>query len=153
MDMTKVPEAALNEQADGAVQQVSSPWMKRFLTLDPTEALRQVSCPVMVLNGSLDAQVSAEQNVPAIEAALKQAAAKDPRAQATVKVMPGLNHLFQPAKTGSIDEYTTIETTISPEVLDAIGAWVLAQPSRNVPPLPTPAAGAAPGGVPVAPSK
>ena len=153
MDMTKVPEAALNEQADGAVQQVSSPWMKRFLTLDPTEALRQVSCPVMVLNGSLDAQVSAEQNVPAIEAALKQAAAKDPRAQATVKVMPGLNHLFQPAKTGSIDEYTAIETTISPEVLDAIGAWVLAQPSRNVPPLPTPAAGAAPGGVPVAPSK
>lgn len=149
MDMTKVPETAIDQQADGAVQQVNSPWMKRFLTLDPAEALRQVSCPVMVLNGTLDAQVSAEQNVPAIEAALKEAAAKDPRAQATVKVMPGLNHLFQPAKTGSLDEYTTIDTTMSPEVLDAIAAWVLAQPSRNLPPLPKPAPGAAPGGMPV----
>ncbi len=149
MDMTKVPETAIDQQADGAVQQVNSPWMKRFLTLDPAEALRQVSCPVMVLNGTLDAQVSAEQNVPAIEAALKEAAAKDPRAQATVKVMPGLNHLFQPAKTGSLDEYTTIDTTMSPEVLDAIAAWVLAQPSRNLPPLPKPAPGAAPGGIPV----
>ena len=149
MDMTKVPEAAIDQQADGAVQQVNSPWMKRFLTLDPAEALRQVSCPVMVLNGTLDAQVVAEQNVPAIEAALKEAAAKDPRAQATVKVMPGLNHLFQPAKTGSLEEYTTIDTTMSPEVLDAIAAWVLAQPSRNLPPLPKPAPGAAPGGMPV----
>jgi pimeloyl-ACP methyl ester carboxylesterase len=149
MDMTKVPDSAIDQQADGAVQQVNSPWMKRFLTLDPAEALRQVSCPVMVLNGTLDAQVSAEQNVPAIEAALKEAAAKDPRAQATVKVMPGLNHLFQPAKTGSLEEYTTIDTTMSPEVLDAIAAWVLAQPSRNLPPLPKPAPGAAPGGMPV----
>ena len=149
MDMTNVPETAIDQQADGAVQQVNSPWMKRFLTLDPAEALRQVSCPVMVLNGTLDAQVSAEQNVPAIEAALKEAAAKDPRAQATVKVMPGLNHLFQPAKTGSLEEYTTIDTTMSPEVLDAIAAWVVAQPSRNLPPLPKPAPGAAPGGMPV----
>ena len=149
MDMTKIPEAAIDQQADGAVQQVNSPWMKRFLTLDPAEALRQVSCPVMVLNGTLDAQVSAEQNVPPIEAALKEAASKDPRAQATVKVMPGLNHLFQPAKTGSLEEYTTIDTTMSPEVLDAIAAWVLAQPSRNLPPLPKPAPGAAPVGMPV----
>jgi predicted dienelactone hydrolase len=103
----------------------------------------------MVLNGTLDAQVVAEQNVPAIEAALKEAAAKDPRAQATVKVMPGLNHLFQPAKTGSLEEYTTIDTTMSPEVLDAIAAWVLAQPSRNLPPLPKPAPGSAPVGMPV----
>jgi len=149
MDMTKIPEAAIDQQADGALQQVNSPWMKRFLTLDPAEALRQVSCPVMVLNGTLDAQVVAEQNVPAIEAALKEAAAKDPRAQATVKVMPGLNHLFQPAKTGSLEEYTTIDTTMSPEVLDAIAAWVLAQPSRNLPPLPKPAPGSAPVGMPV----
>jgi tetratricopeptide (TPR) repeat protein len=74
---------------------------------------------------------------------LKEAAAKDPRTQATVKVMPGLNHLFQPAKTGSLEEYTTIDTTMSPEVLDAIAAWVLAQPSRNLPPLPKPAPDAA----------
>jgi hypothetical protein len=38
---------------------------------------------------------------------------------------------------------------MSPEVLDAIAAWVLAQPSRNLPPLPKPAPGAAPVGMPV----
>ena len=44
--------------------------------------------------------------------------------------MPGLNHLFQRAQTGAIDEYSKIDITIDPEVLDVIASWVLAQPPR-----------------------
>jgi fermentation-respiration switch protein FrsA (DUF1100 family) len=110
---------------DAALAQVGSPWMKRFLVLDPAVSLRKVKCPVLVLNGTLDTQVDAVQNVPPIEAALKVSGAPT-----TVKVMPGLNHLFQRAQTGAIDEYSKIDITIDPEVLDVIASWVLAQPPR-----------------------
>jgi uncharacterized protein len=38
---------------------------------------------------------------------------------------PGLNHLFQPCKTGSPTEYAQIEMTIAPEVLKVIGDWIV----------------------------
>ena len=128
-DVAAIPAEAMDAQVDGAVTQVSSPWMQRFLVLDPTVVLRRVKCPVLVLNGSLDTQVDAVQNVPPIEAALKVSGAPT-----TVKVLPGFNHLFQRAKTGSIDEYATIDITIDPEVLETIATWVLAQPPRPVVP-------------------
>ena len=99
--------------------------MRRFLELDPTVALRKVPCPVLVLNGTLDTQVTPGQNVPAIEAALKQAGVP-----ATVKILPGLNHLFQPAKTGAFSEYSQIETTMDPSVPAIVADWILAQPPR-----------------------
>ena len=60
------------------------------------------------------------QNLPAIEAALKQGGNTD----VTVVRLPGLNHLLQPAKTGLPAEYTQIETTIAPAALDAITASI-----------------------------
>ena len=102
--------------------------MKRFLVLDPAAPLRKMTCPVLALNGSLDVQVTPEQNLPAIERALGEA-----RVPVTARVMPGLNHLFQPARTGGLDEYASIETTIDPAVLKAVADWVLAQPPRAQP--------------------
>ena len=99
--------------------------MRRFLEVDPAVALRRMTCPVLVLNGSLDCQVSPGQNLPPIEAALKQAGVP-----ATVKILPGLNHLFQPAKTGAFSEYSQIETTIDPSVPAMVADWILAQPPR-----------------------
>jgi uncharacterized protein len=62
----------------------------------------------------------ATQNAPAIEAALKQAG----NADATVKVLPQMNHLFQRAETGSVQEYQQIATTMEPEVLAEISGWI-----------------------------
>ena len=45
-------------------------------------------------------------------------------ADVTVKELPGLNHLFQPAKTGLPDEYGKIETTFAPAVLEMIADWI-----------------------------
>jgi hypothetical protein len=39
--------------------------------------------------------------------------------------LPGLNHLFQTAKTGSVAEYATIDETISPVALEKIAGWIL----------------------------
>jgi len=69
-----------------------------------------------------DLQVSADENLPAIEKALKSGGNKNVK---TIKPV-GLNHLFQHCKTGLPAEYSGIEETFSPEVLKIISDWILA---------------------------
>jgi uncharacterized protein len=45
----------------------------------------------------------------------------------TIKVLPGLNHLFQTATTGAPAEYGTITETVAPVALDTIRDWILAR--------------------------
>jgi fermentation-respiration switch protein FrsA (DUF1100 family) len=99
---------------------LNSPWFRYFLNYDPRPALAGVKVPVLALNGAKDTQVDPAQNLPAIEAALRKGGDRD----VTVKVMPGLNHLFQPCKTGEVSEYLSIEQTMAPEVLDLIADWI-----------------------------
>ena len=103
------------------LQQVDSIWFRYFLDHDPRPALRKVKVPALVLNGELDLQVPADQNVPEIEKALKEAGNPD----VTVRRLAGLNHLFQPAKTGNLDEYAASEITV-----EARGLLLLSRPSR-----------------------
>jgi uncharacterized protein len=115
----EVPEPLIGSQ----IKQVTSPWFRFFLTYDPATALRKVTCPVLAINGSLDKQVLPTQNLPPIREALKQAGNQ----HVEVDELPGLNHLFQPAKTGSPSEYAEIEETISPVALEKMSRWILKQ--------------------------
>jgi hypothetical protein len=99
---------------------LNSPWFRYFVNYDPRPTLAAVRVPVLALNGARDAQVDPAQNLPAIEAALRQGGNRD----ITIKLMPGLNHLFQPCKTGEVSEYASIEQTMSPAVLDLIADWI-----------------------------
>ena len=114
-----IPDA----QIGMAIEKITSPWMRYFLTYDPATALRKVNCPVLAINGSLDKQVLPNQNLPAIRKALEQAGNK----HAEIDELPGLNHLFQTAKTGAPSEYAEIEETISPVALEKISGWILKQ--------------------------
>jgi hypothetical protein len=78
---------------------------------------------VLALIGEKDTQVSAAQNLPAIRAALQAGGNRDFQ---TIE-SPGVNHLFQSAKTGAPAEYGQIEETISPKVLDKIASWIAAR--------------------------
>ncbi len=118
-------EAAI---AQGAAASLNAPWMKTFLRLDPAVSLRKVKVPVLVLNGALDTQVLASQNLPPIRAALAESGSK-----ATIREYPGLNHLFQPAKTGGIAEYGTIEVTMDPMVMNDIATWIRQQTGISTP--------------------
>ncbi len=100
---------------------LTSKWFRFFLTYDPKIALKKVSCPVLAINGEKDLQVPPKENLTAIEKALKLAG----NSNYTIKELPGLNHLFQTAKTGSLTEYGKIEETFSPSALKIIGDWVL----------------------------
>lgn len=107
-------------QVGAVVKQLSSPWFRYFLTYDPATALRKITCPVLVLNGAKDVQVSPAQNLPAIRKALKEAG----NTHFEIDELPGLNHLFQTAKTGSPREYTQIDETIAPLALKKIADWL-----------------------------
>ena len=98
----------------------SDPWMAFFWAYDPAPALRKVTCPVLALNGELDMQVNAKENLETMELAFRQSGNK----QTTIKALPKLNHLFQTAKTGSGQEYGNIEETISPVALQEVTKWL-----------------------------
>jgi fermentation-respiration switch protein FrsA (DUF1100 family) len=109
------------EMVDMTIKQLLSPWLRFFLTYDPKPVLMKVKCPVLAINGEKDMQVPPKENLSAIEEALKAGGNKD----YTVKELPGLNHLFQTATTGSPTEYAKIEETISPTALTIIGDWIV----------------------------
>lgn len=116
-------DAAGGEEVVARAQaaQVTTPWFRFFLFHDPAPVLRDVDVPVLALFGERDLQVPAEQNAAAVRAALD---AGGNRAR-TIEILPGLNHLFQEAETGSPNEYQQIEQTFSETALNRISAWIL----------------------------
>ncbi|MCY3738689.1 MAG: alpha/beta fold hydrolase [Gemmatimonadaceae bacterium] len=121
-EMNGVPAAQQDDsQVQAAVDQALDPWMRWFLAFDPRPALGAVRAPVLALNGELDLQVDGQQNLTAIATALEAGGNRD----VTVRSLPGHNHLFQRASTGRIDEYSAIEETLSPLVLDEVRDWIL----------------------------
>ena len=98
------------------VNQVSSPWMVYFMKYNPATTLEKVKCAVLAVNGEKDLQVPPKENLTAIKNALTRGGNR----KVTTIEFPNLNHLFQECITGSPSEYSTIEQTFSPIVLDEI---------------------------------
>ena len=111
----KVPEAAIGMQ----IKMVSSPWFRGLVDYDPVPTLSKVTCPVLAINGEKDLQVPPDSNLPPIRKALAG------NKKSEVEELPGLNHLFQTAKTGGIGEYSEIEETMSPAALEKVASWIL----------------------------
>ncbi|CAL4866481.1 hypothetical protein MMA231_00723 [Asticcacaulis sp. MM231] len=99
---------------------ITTPWFYEFIRSDPRPSLEKVKPPVLAINGALDMQVPPKEDLAAIKEALKN------NTDATTIELPGLNHLFQTAKTGSPSEYIEIEETLSPVALKTITDWVKA---------------------------
>ncbi|GAB5496531.1 MAG: alpha/beta fold hydrolase [Phycisphaerales bacterium] len=106
---------------DQVYAQVTSPWWLQFLTLDPRPALRELDQPVFALNGSLDLQVSPDQNLSEIERVFEEAGKSD---QLTAEEVLFVNHLFQPTVTGALSEYASIEITFDEDVMGQIADWI-----------------------------
>ena len=97
--------------------------MKTFMTLEPAHYLHQVTIPVLALNGTLDLQVAHDQNLPAIEEALQKGGNTSYRMEA----LPDLNHMFQKAEKGTVEEYGMLEETFNIEAMELISIWLLEQ--------------------------
>lgn len=108
----------INEQA---MKQYTAPWFRYFIAFNPDAYLSKIKIPVLAINGSLDFQVPAKDNLAAIKNSLTRAKNKN----FETYEFEGMNHLFQECKTGAFSEYSEIEQTISPKVLDKMSAWIL----------------------------
>ena len=115
--VSNLPDA-LKQNLQVVAQQVNTPYMQYFLTLDMRPRLKDIVCPVLALNGTKDTQVFYQENLDALENGL------NPDISHRLLALEGLNHLFQHANTGSITEYATIEETFAPEALTEIINWI-----------------------------
>jgi hypothetical protein len=71
----------------------------------------------------MDLQVPPKVNLPLLQKALSVAG----DTQTDTRQLAGLNHLFQHAYSGSPTEYPAIEETFSPEAMQIMGEWLVAQ--------------------------
>ncbi|MDE5840132.1 MAG: alpha/beta hydrolase [Muribaculaceae bacterium] len=101
-----------------AFRQLETPYMQYFLALDMRDKLGNIGCPVFAINGTMDTQVFHENNLGALKAGLPSNNANK------ILAIDGVNHMFQHCMNGSVNEYATIEETISPEVLEMISQWI-----------------------------
>ncbi|MGL4993420.1 MAG: alpha/beta hydrolase family protein [Bacteroidales bacterium] len=100
------------------VAKMNNPWLDSFISLDPSSYISKIKMPLFALGGTNDKQVIAESNLLAV----KRLVPHNPKNK--IKTYENLNHLFQNSKTGAISEYSIIEETILPIVLEDIANWI-----------------------------
>jgi pimeloyl-ACP methyl ester carboxylesterase len=116
----QISQQAIDTSLKKQVDAITIPWLRYFISYNPAQNLKKVQCPVLVLNGENDIQVSAKLNTEAIAKALKEGRNK----KFKVEIFPGLNHLFQHCTTCTVEEYSQLEETFSPEVLKTMADWI-----------------------------
>jgi hypothetical protein len=104
----------------GAPESLKNAWVRYFLSYDPLPMIRKVRQPILILQGELDRQVTADQ-ADMLASAARQAGNRD----VTERVFPGLNHLFLPARTGAPSEYSSLGTNRIPDgVMKQLVDWL-----------------------------
>ncbi|MCH7875817.1 MAG: alpha/beta fold hydrolase [Gemmatimonadetes bacterium] len=116
-------DAFIQRLVEAQIGQIRSKWFRFFIDHDPLPVLERVRVPILGLFGELDLQVPAEQNRDAIREALERSGHPD----YMLRILPGVNHLFIPATTGSPSEYATLDKEFAPGFLDLIAEWILAR--------------------------
>lgn len=106
---------------DERIKMFISPWYRSQATYNPKDYLTQLEIPVLSITGSLDKSQTPELNIPPIRKYLTEAPIED----FTIVEVPAINHLMQTAKTGLPTEYSALEETFSPGILEMISEWIL----------------------------
>ncbi len=107
-----IPEAT-RKQADTA-------WFRSVLLWDPAPVMKKVNQPLLIVHGELDKQV------PIQNAELLNGLALQRKKGATAMVLiPGINHLLVPAKTGEVSEYGALrDAKVSLDVSTQVVEWL-----------------------------
>ncbi len=95
-----------------------SPWFRSFLRIDPGYYLKQVKVPIFASFGGKDVQVPANENIYALQRLHLQTT------DVTIKEYPNLNHLFQQAETGKIEEYFENSESFNEQLMDDLTKWL-----------------------------
>ncbi|HEX8504035.1 MAG TPA: alpha/beta fold hydrolase [Hymenobacter sp.] len=111
--------------AQATAAQLLSPWRRYFLAFDPLAELDQVQCPVLLLTGTNDEESPADLHQTALEKELKSI-----NRNTVAKRLPGVNHLFQPAKTEWTLMNGEMKPLFSPLAQETIREWIVAQAKK-----------------------
>ena len=108
--------AALQRAAD-------TPIFKSWVEFDPAKAMKGADQPMLIVHGALDTEI-APVNADRLDTLAR--ARKTKTAPLTRKiVIPGMNHLLVPAKTGETSEYVSLAgSPIVSDVAAAIADWL-----------------------------
>lgn len=120
-----VPENMWSSQMTSlrdAYESQLTPWMINFLKMNPEEYINEIAIPVFAAFGKKDLQVDAAQNGNRLVELFKEKADL-----LTLRVYDKLNHIFQTAQTGGIEEYGKIEETFNAKVLADIVEFIKKQ--------------------------
>lgn len=102
-------------------RQADTPYFQSFLTLDPAKLMKDVSQPLLIVEGERDTQVPPA-NAEKLETLAK---ARKKTTPVNVVKIPGVNHLLVPANTGEVEEYGRLtDRHVSPAVTTALITWL-----------------------------
>ena len=97
-----------------------APWWKFLVGYQADTYYSKIDCPVLLLGGDKDFQVSNATDMTVIASILKD----HKNTKVETHLMPGLNHLFQHCHTCLLQEYGQLEETFSPDVLAIMADWL-----------------------------
>ena len=108
------------QAAQAAAAQLLTPWRHYFLGFDPIAELDQVGCPVLLLSGTEDLEAPADLHLSALEKELKSV-----NHNVVARRLPGVNHLFQPARTEWVLMNGEMKPIFSPAAQEIIREWII----------------------------
>ena len=92
-----------------------------LLASDPAKLMKDVSQPLLILQGELDTQVEPKN----ADLLAEMAARRKKAPPAEVVKVPGVNHLLATAATGEVDEYASLkEKQVAAPVTQALVSWL-----------------------------
>lgn len=98
---------------EGALEYYTSPHQKSFTVYDPSEDLKKVTCPILILFGEKDNHVTVKSNMPKVGKAISEAAFAD----LTIRIIPMADHGYSAA--GYIEKGEMV-----PGVVEFIANWI-----------------------------
>jgi pimeloyl-ACP methyl ester carboxylesterase len=99
---------------------LNNDWGSEFIQFKTKDFLKKVDVPILVINGSEDIQVPAQQSQEGFRNNFSDAS----KPQSKLILMKGLNHLFQTCQRCTVDEYGEIEETFSENALQEMLLWM-----------------------------
>ena len=97
---------------------MATPWSLTFLTLNPSDYIAQLRCPLLAMVGDKDVQV------PPVNLQLIEQVCLRHHVPCTIHLMKDVNHLGQKCETGAVEEYATLGQAPCDEVLDVLLQWL-----------------------------
>ncbi|HSR52344.1 MAG TPA: alpha/beta fold hydrolase [Acidobacteriota bacterium] len=114
-------EAFIESMVERQVRASRSKWLRELIAHDPIPSLEKLDdTPVLAIFGENDLQVPPDQNLPPMKSALERAG----NSNATFKIIPDANHLFQKSDTGSPTEYSGLEKEFTGGLPHFIAGWI-----------------------------